>query len=602
MAASSIAFATTDPGYASTLLTHARQLYTFADTFRGKYSDCITDANGYYRSFSGFNDELVWGAIWLYRATGDAAYLAKAESYYANLGTEPQTTTHSYKWTIAWDDKSFGAYVLLARATGKAQYVADATRWLDFWTTGLPNGDRVRYSPGGQAVLDQWGSLRYAANTAFVALVYSDWTTDAARKQTYHDFAVRQINYALGDNPRASSYVVGFGVNPPRNPHHRTAHGSWTNNLSDPVQSRHVLYGALVGGPSSNNDAYTDSRADFVQNEVATDYNAGFTSALARLYSEFGGTPLTNFPVAETPDGPEIYTQAAVNASGTNFTEVKIMIQNHSAWPARALTTGSFRYYFTLEPGVNAADVRLTTAFSQCSAPTGPTQVAGAVYYLTVSCAGQSIVPAGQSESRREIQVRVTSPGAWDPTNDWSYQGISTTPGSTPVTVTNIPLYAGSTRIWGAEPSGTPPTTTPAPPTTTPAPPTTTPAPPTTTPAPPTTTPPTTTPAPAGGCQVSYTVNQWNTGFTADVTIRNNGTAAVDGWTLRWSFPGNQQITNFWNAAVTPATGAITATSVDFNRTIAPGGTAAFGFQANYSGTNAVPTPFTLNGTTCAPG
>ena len=53
-----------------------------------------------------------------------------------------------------------------------------------------------------------------------------------------------------------------------------------------------MLYGALVGGPSAPNDAYTDNRGDYVMNEVATDYNAGFTSALARLYQEYGGTPL----------------------------------------------------------------------------------------------------------------------------------------------------------------------------------------------------------------------------------------------------------------------------------------------------------------------
>ncbi|WP_354671440.1 glycoside hydrolase family 9 protein, partial [Streptomyces sp. CSDS2] len=72
---------------------------------------------------------------------------------------------------------------------------------MDWWTVGV-NGTKVRYSPGGQAVLDSWGSLRYAANTAFAALSYSDWLTgDPVRKARYHDFAVRQINYALGDNP-----------------------------------------------------------------------------------------------------------------------------------------------------------------------------------------------------------------------------------------------------------------------------------------------------------------------------------------------------------------------------------------------------------------
>ena len=70
-----MAFRPTDPTYANTLLTHARQLYSFADTFRGKYSDCITDAAAFYNSWSGFNDELVWGAIWLYRATNEPAFL-----------------------------------------------------------------------------------------------------------------------------------------------------------------------------------------------------------------------------------------------------------------------------------------------------------------------------------------------------------------------------------------------------------------------------------------------------------------------------------------------------------------------------------------------
>src|SRR3954469_21314738 len=339
LAAASMAFRPTDPAYANTLLSHARQLYTFADTFRGKYSDCITDAQGFYQSFSGYNDELVWGAIWLYRATSETAFLDKAQSYYANLSNQQQTTIKSYKWTHAWDDKSYGCYVLLAKLTGATNYHQDAQRWLNWWTVGGTalgaDGTRVNYSPGGQAVLDQWGSLRYAANTAFFALIYSDAITDTVLKARYHDFAKRQIDYALGDNPRNSSFVVGFGANPPRNPHHRTAHGSWTDQITSPTISRHILYGALVGGPKSNNDAYTDDRSDFTMNEVATDYNAGFTGALARLAQEYGGAPLANFPQPEAVVGNEIFPEASVNASGTNFTEFRVLLNNESGWPAR---------------------------------------------------------------------------------------------------------------------------------------------------------------------------------------------------------------------------------------------------------------------------
>jgi len=467
MAAASIAFRPTNATYANTLLSHARQLYTFADTYRGKYSDCITDAGGYYNSWSGYNDELVWGAIWLYRATNETAYLDKAQSYYANLSNQQQTSIKSYKWTHAWDDKSYGSYALLAKLTGATQYHNDTQRWLNWWTVGGTalgaDGTRVNYSPGGQAVLDQWGSLRYAANTAFIAFVYSDSITDATLKTRYHDFAVRQINYALGQNPQNRSYVVGFGVNPPKNPHHRTAHGSWTDQLSFPVDSRHVLYGALVGGPSSANDgaSYADDRSNYTNNEVATDYNAGFTGALARMAQEYGGAPLANFPVAESVVGNEMFVEAAINATGSNFTEIKALVNNQSGWPARMGDKLSFRYYFTLESGVTPSQITITANYNQCTAPTGPTLHAGSVYYVTVNCTGTKIYPGGQQHFKKEVQFRIASSGAWDPSNDWSITGVNTTPGGTPALVQRIPLYDNGVRVYGNEPGGSTPDTQP---------------------------------------------------------------------------------------------------------------------------------------------
>ncbi|GAB3173773.1 processive endocellulase [Micromonospora palomenae] len=452
MAASSMVFRPTDAAYADKLLGHAKQLYTFADTVRKSYHECITDATSFYRSWSGWQDELVWAAIWLHRATGDPAYLAKAESEYDRLGTENQSTTRSYKWTIAWDNKQFGAYVLLANLTGKQKYVDDANRWLDYWTVGV-NGQRVPYSPGGMAVLDSWGALRYAANTAFAALVYSDRTTDATRKARYHDFAVRQINYALGDNPRSSSYVIGFGANPPKNPHHRTAHGSWWDSQTVPVETRHTLYGALVGGPSSANDAYTDNRSDYVMNEVATDYNAGFTSALARLAKEYGGSPLAGFPIAEQPDLDELTVETTVMQAEPRATGLKAIVYNRSAFPARALTTAKFRYYFRPD---GTGGVQVTPGYTQgCPAPATARQFSGDIWYVEVDCTGYTIAPAGQSQHRMEVQFKIGVPegGTWDPTNDPSYQ---------PTAGPNrkVPLYSAGTRVWGEEPGPATPDTT----------------------------------------------------------------------------------------------------------------------------------------------
>lgn len=285
LAAASIIFRDSDPAYADQLLTHAEDLFAFADQYRGKYSDAIPNVTSFYNSWSGYNDELVWGAAWLYKATGDSSYLAKAESYWSSLlgGLNPS-------WTINWDDKSYGAALILAQETGKDQYKQQVEGWLDNWVSGS-----IQKTPGGLAWLDQWGSLRYAANTAFLAFVYGDTVND--KNGTYTGFAAGQLDYILGDNPNQRSYVVGFGNNPPINPHHRAAHGSTTNNINLPANNLHVLYGALVGGPNQPDDnAYVDDRTDFIANEVAMDYNAGFTGALARQTQDLGGDPLPNFP------------------------------------------------------------------------------------------------------------------------------------------------------------------------------------------------------------------------------------------------------------------------------------------------------------------
>ncbi|HEY9725718.1 MAG TPA: glycoside hydrolase family 9 protein, partial [Chroococcales cyanobacterium] len=282
MAASSIVFKKVDPSYSATLLRHAKELYEFADKYRGNYSDCITDAKEFYKSQSGYEDELVWGAAWLHRATNDQQYLAKAEQYYDNLADRPDAIK-SYNWTHTWDDKSYGTYVLLAELTGKEKYIQDTERWLNYWCDRC-NPKGVHYTPGGLAWLNEWGSLRYVAKTAFLAFIYGDAVKDAKKQERYHNFAERQVKYMLGSNPKKRSYVVGFGDNPPTEPHHRTAHGSWANSQKIPEKTRHTLYGALVGGPDKK-DNYIDDRSKFMMTEVALDYNAGFTGAIAKMYS-----------------------------------------------------------------------------------------------------------------------------------------------------------------------------------------------------------------------------------------------------------------------------------------------------------------------------
>ncbi|MCB5168541.1 glycoside hydrolase family 9 protein [Streptomyces bambusae] len=107
--------------------------------------------------------------------------------------------------------------------------------------------------------------------------------------------------------------------------------------------------------------------------------------------------------------------------------------------------------------------------------------------------------------------------------------------------------------------------------------------------------------APAAPCTVAYRIdNSWGNGFTATVTVKNTGTSTVSGWTLGWSFAGDQLIGNAWNATVSQQGASVTARDAGWNGTLAPGGSASFGFQATYSGTNGIPGRFTLGGAPCS--
>jgi endoglucanase len=371
--------------------------------------------------------------------------------------------------------------------------------------------------------------------------------------------------------------------------------------------------------------------------------------------------------VKETPDGPELFMQGAVNAVGTNFIEIKAVVNNKTAWPARALTNASFRYYFTLDAGTTPSQVVLSSPYNQCTTPTGPTQFSGSTYFVTISCAGVRIAPSGQSDFHKEVQFRLAFPGAHDPTKDWSYSGIATTPGATPVNASNIVLFDGSTQVWGALPSGSSgggggTVTAPSAPGTPSASNVTatgatltwsastagsnpiagydvyqvggaklasttslsatltglTPA--TaysvqvvardtvgTQSAPSATTTFTTGSSGGGGsgatCKVTYArASEWPGGFTANVTVANTGTAAINGWTLTFSFPGDQKITSSWSTRLTQTGAAVSAKDAGYNAAIPAAGSVAFGFQGTWTASDASPTTFSLNGTACTTG
>jgi hypothetical protein len=116
---------------------------------------------------------------------------------------------------------------------------------------------------------------------------------------------------------------------------------------------------------------------------------------------------------------------------------------------------------------------------------------------------------------------------------------------------------------------------------------------------------PTPSPTAASGstCRVQYVITgQWPGGFGATITITNTGSTAINGWTLKFTFPNGQSVTQGWNGSFSQQGSAVTVTNLSYNAAIPAGSTLsnAPGFNGTWNGTNSAPTAFTLNGVSCS--
>ena len=102
----------------------------------------------------------------------------------------------------------------------------------------------------------------------------------------------------------------------------------------------------------------------------------------------------------------------------------------------------------------------------------------------------------------------------------------------------------------------------------------------------------------AVACEVDYTTNDWGGGFTAALTITNLG-SPLDGWTLTYSYTGDQRLTNGWNGRWSQSGGTVTVSNESWNGSLGTGASVDVGAQFTYSGTNTAPTGFAVNGTAC---
>lgn len=453
LAAASVVFKPTNPEYSEVCLKHAKELFNFAETYRG-----FAPPVAFYGS-SSYLDDLTWAAIWLYIATQQIEYLDKAETFI----NDPNFSLTGHH-THCWDDVRYGAVLKLAELTGKSKYVNAVEFNLDWW---MPGGG-VGYTSGGLVSFDGWGNLRYVCAAAFLAFKWSDTNLcTAEKKQKYRNFAESQINYILGDNPNNMSYIVGFGTNYPKHPHHRTAHCSWLSMIDVPAEHTHIAYGLMVGGPSGS-DVYSDDVRQYQQSEGGIDYNAALVGCLAKMYLLYGGEPIKDFPRPSDFTPPEqrrleYFVRAWVDFEDSFSTDILLKLNNRSAWPPTVKDKLSCRYFVDLtelfEQGLSTSSVNITLLNSDSATISGLQHWWGNVYFIKIDFTGVQTYPGRWDKSEKNAKFKIQYPsGKWNSANDWSYTGLTRTDSTAwdaklfTAATKYIPVYDDDMLLWGEVP------------------------------------------------------------------------------------------------------------------------------------------------------
>lgn len=319
LAASSMVFRPSNPAYSARLLKRAAMVFEFADANRGSYNDTLGPwVCPFYCDFSGYEDELIWGAAWLYRATKAPNYWSYVVQNISNLEKNVAKHTDRVGYgggsfaEFGWDTKNAGINILVSKlllsskTSDVGPFIPNADK---FVCTVLPESPTVyvSYSPGGLLFKPGGSNLQHATALSFLLLAYARYLNQSNREihcgnvvatpARLIQFARGQVDYILGTNPLKMSYMVGYGSKFPRKIHHRGSslpsvdqHPASINcqggtpyfQSNDP--NPNLLIGAVVGGPDKG-DSYSDSRADFVHTEPTTYINAPLVGLLAYFRS-----------------------------------------------------------------------------------------------------------------------------------------------------------------------------------------------------------------------------------------------------------------------------------------------------------------------------
>ena len=498
LAVESLLTASSNASYSAQCLRYAQALYAFARASPGTgYS------GGFYNS-SGYVSEEAWAADWLYLATGNFSYISDIIStnasgayngYLTSIISAPGSSWQN-TWVMSWDARWGGVFSVLDPIVAGNSSVPAATqsaihyfnKWqVQYWShvrhDSLTDTNFIATTPAGFSYLTNWGSARYNTAAQLEALVYRKSFPADPQSVLFSDWAMGQMNYLMGDNPANWSYIVGFGSTTPgvgtevggtataaSHPHQSDAQGSLDNSQTDPLNDRHILWGALVGGPSAT-DQPDDVTTDYVLNEVAVDYNAAFVGALAGLYQYYGQSQaMTAFTPPAEPAGTPYYATATLNQDSNQGTQLTVNINNMADEPPHFESDLSARVYFDVSslyaagqtisavstPVYYDAADQIDGRPTSISAPTQWGDASSCLYYVTVDWSGDQIglPPSRAFEFGINSAIGPSYKYYWNSAASPGFTGLAAgTYASTPDPY--IPVYAGGKLVYGQVPSTT---------------------------------------------------------------------------------------------------------------------------------------------------
>ena len=518
-------FKESDPDYAAKSLKYAKALWKFANDAIEEYGPTSTkdkdmlisdNADGpvqFYKS-SKWEDDYCWAAAWMYIVTEDEKsfdYAVKIFDYYAPSG-----------WCYCWNDMWSGAGVMWAivnqqhpeldlvqkvrDAQGKNQYVFD-NFWDDDCVGKCLKAWKQKETPGGFAHLDTWGSCRYNTAMQFICLLYDKYVNDS-KPSEWSEWAKKQMDYVLGKNdikykedakyavlagkngthgPRA--FVVGYNDSAVKNPHHRAASGLLM--AEDPREQKHILWGALAGGPDAS-DGHDDATKDWTENEVTIDYNACLPGAAAALYAVYGTPEMAITPNFPPEDEKRVYgtnggdgggsgywieaigvDKPNLNGDGSGTTQVSFKVLSGESNPSKKT---SVRYFFNVSEMAKGIDGlgEVRELYDQSSTEDGAIGADGKLtgpfkydkvadtYYVEITWEDYVIANSGK---KYQFDLGMYYGDVWDPKNDWSYKDLKIGDSTDFFAVDDPPeqrtdyicVYDDGVLVGGTEPDGSTP-------------------------------------------------------------------------------------------------------------------------------------------------